>query len=293
MSRPKLYCKVAGILAASSMIMAATISPPTAAADPNVEVIQGSKTAKWQTPLPEQKTDSLLVFTRAITGKETKECTNELLNGVTEMSFLDEGLLFTRSDNARLLIAKTSDEGAELTQDWEKAKRNAEKQFGPSGRAFLSSIQSIRRKGDRIAVVRSDENMLVELGQRKLHKAFDLKAIKFGSIDFTLGQIQGKPALTDIDGVTVLVNAPGLTIPVHVKQFCKWKKPSGETDITVGIKTPVPGALRAILFLPKVMSFHFVMPKKKDDQESQPANANGNTGTAKDQHTADDTTPSS
>ncbi|MBY0548660.1 MAG: hypothetical protein K2W95_15420 [Candidatus Obscuribacterales bacterium] len=292
--RPKFYGKAIGISAASSMIMAQTVNPPlSATADPDLEVIQGSKDAKWQTPLPGQKTDSLLVFTRAITGKETKESTNELLNGVTEMSFLDEGLMFTRSDNARLLIAKTSDEGAVLTQDWEKAKRNAEKQFGPSGRAFLSSIQSIRRQGDRIAVVRTDEELLVELGQRKLHKAFDLKAIRFGSINFTLGQIQGKPALTDIDGVTVLVNAPGLTIPVHVKQFCKWKKPSGETDITVGIKTPVPGAVRAMLFLPKVVSFHFVMPKKKEDQESQPANANRNTDADKDQYTADDTTPSS
>lgn len=232
-----------------------------------VEVITGEQDAKWRNSLTLPGGDSLLNFTKAVSGKDTKQSTRDLLNGVIEVNFLDEGLMFKRCDNAQLLISRHSKEGEKLEQDWEKAKRNAEKQFGSSGRAFLSSIKTIRRLGDRIEVIRSDNNLLVEVGKKKLHHAFDLKAIKFENINLTLGEIRQKPALIDIDGVTVMVNAPGITLPVHVKQFCKWKNEKGDTDITVGIKSPVPAPLRAVLFLPKVVVFNFVLPKRKDDKE--------------------------
>lgn len=223
---------------------------------------------KWQRPFEGECSDMMIEFTRAMKGKDAKSNTKELMHGVTEMTFLEQGLMFTRSDEERLLILKSSQEGKRLTDDWEKARTNAEKQFGPSGKEFLASIASIKQDGDRIEINRTGKReLLVELGRRKLHHAFDLKAIRFSNINFEMGRINGHPALMDLNGVTVLINAPGFTLPVQVKQFCKWKKPGGEMDVTVGVKTPIPGAIRTLLFLPRICHFHFVMPKKPDDND--------------------------
>jgi hypothetical protein len=264
MKPPKLLCTCVLSLALTAAVT--PLSGNCSSAE-SVEVVSG-KELKWSKPLCGDATDMMEVFTHAMKGKPTKEGTKELMHGVTELTFEEEGLMFKRADNARLLLLKTSEEGEKLTKEWDKAQRNAEKQFGPSGKEFLQSIQTIKQSGDRIEIVRTGKpELLVDLGKKKLHHAFDLKAIRFSGINFALGEIKGHPALMDLNGVTVLINAPGFTLPVQVKQFCKWKKTSGETEVTVGVKPPLPGAIRALLFLPKVVQFHFIMPKKPEDQE--------------------------
>lgn len=253
-------------------VMAIAITEQGLAAQPlvgEVEQIAGDAPLKWSKPFQGEANDLMIEFTRAMKGKDAQANTKELMHGVSTLSFLPEGLMLTRQDNAKLLVLKTSVEGKKMVDDWETAQRNAEKQFGPNGRAFLASIEEVRQDGDRLEIHRAGRGeLLVELGKKKLHHAFDLKAIRFSNIGFEMGEIKGHPALMDLTGVTVLVNAPGFTLPVEVKQFCKWKKPSGEMDVTVGVKTPVPGAIRTILFLPRICQFHFVMPKKPEDNES-------------------------
>ncbi len=238
--------------------------------DSAVEEISATQEPKWNKPFEGEATDMMMEFTRAMKGKAAKESTRELMRGVIELTFLEEGLMFTRCDNERLLILKNSEEGKRLTEDWDKAQKNAEKQFGPSGKEFLAGIKSIKQDNNRIEINRCGKgDLLVDLGKKKLHHAFDLKAIRFSKINFEMGTINGHPALLDLNGVTVLINAPGFTLPVQVKQFCKWKKSTGELDVTVGVKTPIPGAIRTLLFLPRICQFHFSMPKKPDEDNDK------------------------
>lgn len=251
---------------AATLIAALLLSSATSDADRERDVLEidGVEPFEWHKPM-ESGSDTLLRFTRAITGKPTKPETDRLMTGVTEVIFAEEGLIFQRQDSKRLMIPKASVDGQKLCAEWEQAQANAFEQFGPSGREFLQSILMIKEGEDgRVEIVRSGpEELCVDLGRRKLHRAFDLRGIRFRHIVLEMGTIADHPALTNIDGVTILLNAPGFTLPVDVKQFCKWKNVDECMDVTVGVKNPLPIPFRALLFMPKIMSFHFILPRKE------------------------------
>lgn len=206
----------------------------------------------------------LAEFTQAISGKPIKADTEELLKGVVEVHLKPEYLEFRRSDNEQLRLYTESPRGIKMREDWNKAVKNAEERFGPSGRAFLESIAAIRLVDNHIEVDRTGpEEFVVEMGEKTLHRAFDLKALRFKKIRLNLDKSSEHTGLKDIDGVTVVVGAPGLSLPVEVKEFRRFKNDQGDTDVRVGVKNPVPGPLRTLFAMPQVLSFHFVLPKKK------------------------------
>lgn len=206
--------------------------------------------------------ETLFYFTEAISGKKLKPQSSDLLRGVTEVAMKGQRIVFTRMDNEQLELGPDTAHGAEVLKDWEKAQKNAAKQFGPKGEEFLKSIEAIRLVGDRVEVLRKgEEELSIVMGERKLHHAFDLRGLRFRKISFLIDSSGDHPFLKDIEGVTVLINAPGFSFPVEVKEFHKKKDPKG-TDLTVGVRNPVPGAIRAFLFMPAVIRFRFHMPKK-------------------------------
>lgn len=204
---------------------------------------------------------TLFSFTEAISGKKLKRRSYDLLLGVTQVALRGKRLVFSRIDNKEIEMGDDTAHGAETLSDWEKSKANAVKQFGPKGREFLESIQCIKVDGNKVEVIRTDSDLSVEMGERKLHRAFDLRGLRFRDISFLIDCSKEHPFLKDIQGVTILLNAPGFCIPVDVKEFHKWKTDKG-TDLTVGVRNPVPNALRTVLFMPPVIRFHFFMPKK-------------------------------
>lgn len=204
---------------------------------------------------------TLFSFTEAISGRKLKRRSYDLLLGVTQVTLKGKRIVFSRVDNQELEMGDDTAHGAETMGDWEKSKTNAVKQFGPKGKEFLDSIQCIKVNGDRVEVLRTDSDLQVEMGERKLHHAFDMRGLRFRNISFLIDCSQEHPFLRDITGVTILLNAPGFCIPVDVKEFHKWKTDKG-TDLTVGVRNPVPNALRTVLFMPPVIRFHFFMPKK-------------------------------
>ena len=216
---------------------------------------------KWPQAI-DKGPDLFFYFTEAISGKPLKPASYELLKGVTEVCLRDDKIIFKRIDNKELEMGADTAHGAEVKSDWDKAKKKAGKQFGPNGQTFLESIKTIKLNGDRVELIRSGaEEISIVMGERKLHHAFDLRGLRFGKVSFLIDTSQKHPFLKDIDGVSVLINAPGFSFPVEVKEFHKWKNEKG-TDLKVGVKNPVPGALRTVLFMPPVIRFHFSMPKK-------------------------------
>jgi hypothetical protein len=215
---------------------------------------------KWPQAI-ESGSTTLFSFTEAISGKRLKRRSYDLLLGVTQVALRGKRLVFTRVDNQELEMGDDTAHGTETMTDWEKSKANAAKQFGPKGKEFLDSIQCIKVNGNRVDVLRTDSDLSVEMGERKLHRAFDLRGLRFRNISFLIDCSQEHPFLKDITGVTVLLNAPGFCIPVDVKEFHKWKTEKG-TDLKVGVRNPVPNALRTVLFMPALIHFHFFMPKK-------------------------------
>lgn len=215
---------------------------------------------KWPDSISSGST-TLFSFTEAISGKKLKRRSYDLLLGVTQVALRGKRLVFSRIDNKEIEMGDDTAHGAETMSDWEKSKANAVKQFGPKGREFLESIQCIKVDGNKVEVIRTDSDLSVEMGERKLHRAFDLRGLRFRDISFLIDCSKEHPFLKDIQGVTILLNAPGFCIPVDVKEFHKWKTEKG-TDLTVGVRNPVPNALRTVLFMPPVIRFHFFMPKK-------------------------------
>lgn len=219
-------------------------------------------TPRWKKSLSEGS-DHLFYFVEAISGKKLKTETYELLKGVNEVAIEKSRIVFRRSDNQELEISHDTDGGAKFFSDWEKSKINLEDKFGKSGKEFLDNIASVHLKGDRIEVIRNGpEELVVELGNRKIHPAFDLRGLRFRKISLLVDRKSDFPGLEDIQGVTAVIKAPGLSFPVDVKEFSK-KKLEKENEIKVGVRNPVPGALRALLFMPQVFRFHFKLKRKE------------------------------
>ena len=151
-------------------------------------------------PVPEQKNDcandelkwplcvsegpdDLFYFLEAVSGKKFKPKTFDLLHGVTDVTVENNVIVFHRVDKVELRLGHDTERGGKFFEDWEKAKINLEAKFGPSGRDFLDSVDRVHIAGERIEVIRKGApDLVINLGDRKLHHAFDLRGLRFGRL---------------------------------------------------------------------------------------------------------------
>lgn len=216
----------------------------------------------WSKPLKEGP-DTIFYFAEAISGKTLKPETKELLRGVDSVTIEKDKISLHRIDKEQVDLTKESEHGRKFFDDWEKSKINIESKFGPPGKDFLDSIAGVNIDGSRIKIQRSNsDEFTVDMGDRKLHHAFDLRGLRFGQINLSVDTSGAHPALKDIQGVSALINAPGFSFPVRVLEFSKVRLEK-ENDIKVGVSNPVPGAVRALLFLPSILRFHFKLQRKE------------------------------
>lgn len=226
------------------------------------EAADSSLDLGWKKPL-ESGPDLIFYFAEAISGKKLKPETYDLLRGVERVQILSDRIVFERVDKEHLDLSFESEHGAKFYDDWKKTKTNTEHKFGKAGLDFLESVESVQINGDRIEVLRkNNEEIQIEMGSKKLHRAFDLRAIRFRQISLAVDSSSQHPAIKDIQGVTAVLNMPGFSLPVDVKEFKKLRLEK-ENDLTVGVKNPVPGAMRAFLFLPEILRFHFRLARKE------------------------------
>jgi hypothetical protein len=215
----------------------------------------------WSKPISEGP-DQIFYFAEAMSGKTLKPETYDLLRGVNEVTIDKDNIIFHRVDKEELKLGSDTEHGGKFFDDWEKSKVNLQIKFGPAGKEFLDSIASVHVNGDRIEVVRKGaQDTSVDMGQRKLHKAFDLRGLRFRQMSMAVDTSGKHPALKDIEGVTAVINAPGFNFPVDIKEFSKWRLEK-ENDIRVGVRNPVPSAVRSLFFLPSILRFHFLLPRK-------------------------------
>ncbi len=218
-------------------------------------------TPKWKNKLDDGPED-LFYFVEAVSGKKLKDQTFNLLKGVTDIEISEDHIQFFRCDKQSLRVGGDTTGGAKFYEDWEKAKTNLQEKFGDQGKEFLDNIQGIHLAGNRIEVIRKGpEELNIDLGDKKLHPAFDLRSIRFKKIAVTVDNSSTFPKLRDINGVVAVIKAPGFSFPVEVKDFCKVRL-EAENDITVGVTDPVPSAIRAFFFLPSIFHFHFRLKRK-------------------------------
>lgn len=215
----------------------------------------------WTKPISEGP-DTIYYFAEAISGKTLKQETYDLLRGVIEVIIEKNKIIFHRVDNEQLQLSSDTEHGAKFFDDWDKSKINLEAKFGPAGKEFLDNIESVHVNKDRIQIARKGPaELCVELGKRKLHHAFDLRALRFRQISLAVDNNGKHPRMKDIEGVSAIINAPGFSFPVGVKEFGKLRLKKGN-DINVGVSNPVPAPVRAFLFLPGILRFHFILPRK-------------------------------
>jgi hypothetical protein len=216
----------------------------------------------WNKPLTDGP-DTIFYFAEAVSGKTLKQETKDLLRGVDLVTIDEDKISLHRIDNELVELAKESEHGRKFFDDWEKSKVNIESKFGPAGKAFLDSIARVQIDGTRIKIQRSsDDEFTLEMGDRKLHHAFDLRGLRFGQLSMSVETNNEHPWLKDIQGVSAVINAPGFSFPVGVREFSKVRMEK-ENDIRVGVANPMPGPVRALLFLPSILRFHFKLPRKE------------------------------
>ncbi|MBX9690202.1 MAG: hypothetical protein K2X27_26050 [Candidatus Obscuribacterales bacterium] len=257
------------IIASALLCFSSFFNLPVNAESPNPEeppenrVTLEKPALKWQQPL-EDGPDTFISFVEAISGRKSKSNTYELLHGVTEIRIEEKKLVFERIDQQKLELGFDTSDGAKFVEDWQKSKRNLEDKFGKAGSDFLDNIQGVKLSEKRIYVIRKNAvDLNVTLGQRKIHQAFDLKALHFSDLNMLVDSSGEHPALKDIRGVKAQINAPGFSFPVEVKEFAKWRLKKSN-DIKVAVQNPLPSAIRAILFLPAILRFHFTIARKED-----------------------------
>ncbi len=208
-------------------------------------------------------TDTIYYFAEAVSGKTLKQDSYDLLRGVTDVLIEKERIRFVRCDKEEIELSAATTHGSKFFKDWEKSKTNLESKFGPAGKQFLENIEAVHVIGDRIEVARKGPELLsVDMGERKFHHAFDLRGLRFSKMSMKVDSSGKNPSLKDIEGVSVILNAPGFHFPVDVKEFAK-KRLEKNNDIKIGIKNPVPAPVRAMLFLPPVLRFHFEIARKE------------------------------
>lgn len=234
-----------------------TVSSPTEPAN----TAQDDESIHWSKPLPDGP-DRVFYFAEAISGKKLKPETCELLRGVTEVDIRADKIIFKRIDQEEMQFGRDTVHGSKFFQDWEKAKVNLEAKFGPSGKDFMDSIESVRISGDRIEVQRKGPAELsINLGERKLHHAFDLRGLRIRQMSMTVDTSAKHPQLKEIQGISAIINAPGFSFPVEVKEFAKLRLEK-ENDIKVGVQNPVLSAVRTLLFMQPILRFHFRLSRK-------------------------------
>ncbi len=217
---------------------------------------------KWTRRI-EEGPDQIFFLAEAVSGKKLKNETFDLLRGVTEVVIEKQEIIFKRIDKEELKISSDTESGGKFFDDWEKSKTNLEDKFGRQGKEFLENIKSVHVSGDRIQVERNGpEELVVELGSKKLHPAFDLRGLRFKQISMLVDHSGDYPCLKDIQGVSAIIKAPGLSFPVEVKEFWK-RRLKKDNEIKVAVKNPVPAAVRVFLFMPAILRFHFSLPRKE------------------------------
>lgn len=232
------------------------------AASPSENHSSDAEDFSWSKPIKDGP-DTIFYFAEAISGKTLKDETKDLLRGVDKVTIDKTKISLHRVDDEQVDFAAESEHGRKFFEDWEKSKINLESKFGAAGKAFLDSIKSVQIDGSRIRIQRSNsDDFTVEMGERKLHHAFDLRGLRFGQISMNVDISNKHPGLKDIDGVSAVINAPGFSFPVRVREFSKLRLEK-ENDIKVGVSNPVPSAVRTFLFLPSILRFHFKLPRKE------------------------------
>lgn len=234
-----------------------------AAASSIEKKIETESDTPWKTELA-SGTDRIFYFAEAVSGKKLKPETYKLLLGVNEVLINNDKITFHRSDGEKLEFSRDSTHGSKFFDDWDKSKINLEHKFGPAGKEFLESVEKVQVDGNRIGVIRKGaDDVQVELGKRKIHHAFDLRALRFRKLSMLVDTSAKSPELKDITGVSAILNMPGFSFPVDVKEFRKIRLEK-ENDIKVGVRNPVPKTMRTILFLPSILRFHFKLARKEE-----------------------------
>ena len=89
-----------------------------------------------------------------------------------------------------------------------------------------------------------------------------IKAVKLEDISFTVERDQTKSCITNITGVTLMLDA--FNLPIEFREFARWKDSDGHNIYSIGIKNPMPHPLISLFGLNEVLHLKFTESSKKD-----------------------------
>jgi hypothetical protein len=186
-----------------------------------------------------------------------------MLSGVVRIERVSDGIMLVREhDQPAILIGHDTAFGDTLLNGIDKATNKAGIKFGDPAAAFIAKIHGLSVDGSTIKIDQSGPATIPITIEQKQDKHYWIKAVKLEDISFTVERDQTKSCITNITGVTLMLDA--FNLPIEFREFARWKDSDGHNIYSIGIKNPMPHPLISLFGLNEVLHLEFTESSKKD-----------------------------
>lgn len=216
------------------------------------------KRFKWDRPLAGQP-GGFLPLVESLSGKPVGEETRDLLAGVYRITREGDRYEFHRSDGESLVFTPGTEFGDHLNEEFDDIQHKVERLAGSQGVAIARNLNELKLEKDTVSVgFLGAQAYTIDLSKVS-HKA--VKELRLGRLSAKVATSRGHASLKSIEGITVVVNLAGLSCPIEIKEFSRTRLENGDTQLTVGIRNPLP-IIGSFFF--KVIPISIVIKKKTD-----------------------------
>lgn len=230
------------------------------AAQAPVEVID----ITWKEPLS-TGSPTLSGVLEAISGKKNKADIENLTKGVVSITREADRFVLRRTDGAMLELPNSSVFGGKMSGSLTKSEENARNKIGEDAALFVHNISALVCEGDEVQLRhKGGETLVVPLPFNQPYLPVKLKELQLSTIKMRLTEENGQRKLRDLRGIVAVVSTGGIDLKIEPREFWRYKDTAGNTNIHFGIKSWLPGPMRAFLRLPEVVHFHFTIRKKDE-----------------------------
>jgi hypothetical protein len=245
---------------------------------------------------------------QAISGKPVKEDMRQFLLGVITIERTDEGIKLTRQDNESIVLSPGTAFGERVLNAIDQASVKATKKFGKSVGELVSGLSSVELQDNRILIHRQGPDLVpISLGRQKQEKKLWVKQLKLGDLSFEIAEQSGRQTICHVTGFTAVLDA--MDMPIELRDFSRWLNQDGLNVYCVGVKSPIPSPITALLGLPDVLHMRFTehgrsgkklesedgglkMPRHRHKRHQEPAEETGkSTVDAGDGETVEESSP--
>jgi hypothetical protein len=260
------------IVIAAIVTLIPTLLTPAGLAARSTESASATASESSETAIevvPRSKLGSLF---EAISGKKAKPKSAKILSGASQISRVGDRVILKKLNADDTEFSADTEFGGKVIGCLDDAAQSAREKFGPDAAEFVQSLKTISVNGDRVEFERLPADELhITVPETRHWIPFRVREVDVGKLTMRLTEVNGHPALREIDGLKATVRIGKFDLPIVLREFSRRKKADGNTEVTFGIQSLVPLPLRRLLFLKDVMSVTCTIKKKPDGDDTDQA----------------------